>query len=164
MHTESDADFQTDRFQLELEAEKHSGLIIHYGKQLAHWGAREKEEKRKLEVTQAMCAEFIRADPKGYGIKKDTDSIVLKIAMEEPDYIIQHKIYLEAFEMKETYDAALRALLQKGSMIKELVKLWLNDYYSNPIVTKKEVRPKPNQESLMSKLKQVRTSHPSIED
>jgi hypothetical protein len=164
MHTESDADFQTDRFQLELEASKHSDLVIHYGKQLAHWSAMEKEEKRKLEVLQAQCAEYIRADPKGYGIKKDTDAIVLKLAMDEPDYIAQHKVYLEAMEMKDSYDAAMRALLQKGSMIKELVKLWLNDYYSSPMVRQKEVRPKPNQESLLAKLKNVRTSHPSIQD
>lgn len=164
MHTESDYDFQTDRYQLEVEASKQPELVVHYGKQLAKWTAKEKEEKRKLEVIQAQCAEFIRSDPKGYGIKKDTDSIVLKLAMDEPDYIAQHKVYLDTLEMRDTYDAAMRSLLQKGSMIKELVKLWLNDYYSNPVVTRKEVRPKPNQESLLAKLKGVKSSHPSIED
>jgi hypothetical protein len=164
MHTESDSDFQTDRFQLELEASKQSELVIHYGKQLAKWTAKEKEEKRKLEVIQAQCAEFIRHDPKGYDLKKDTDPIVLKLAMEEPDYIAQHNIYLETLEQRDTYDAAMRALLQKGSMIKELVKLWLSDYFSNPVVTRRELKPKPNQESLLAKLKLVRTTHPSIED
>lgn len=164
MHTESDKDFQVDRFQLELEAQNQSELCVHYGKQVAIWGAREKEEKRKLEVIQAQCAEYIRADPKGYGIKKDTDAVVMKLAMDEPDYVAQHKVWVESQQMEKAYEAALRALLQKGSMIKELVKLWLNDYYSNPVVTRREVRPKPNQESLLAKLKNVRTSHPSIEE
>jgi hypothetical protein len=164
-HQESDRDFSIDRFQLELEAERMSDLIMHYGKQAARWGAIEKEEKRKLEVTHAACATFIREDPKGYGLKKDTDAIVLKLAMEEPDYLAQHKVWLEAFEMKETYEAAMRALLQKGSMIKELVKLWLNDYYSNTTVSRKEIRPqKPGQESLLNKLRGFRTANPNDED
>jgi hypothetical protein len=127
-HVESSKDFSIDRYQLELEAEGISDLILHYGKQAAKWGAKEKEEKRKLEVIHAACAAFIREDPKSYGLKKDTDAVVLKIAMDEPDYRDQHKIWLETFQLKEEYESAVRALLQKGSMIKELVKLWLNHF------------------------------------
>jgi len=155
MHEESDNDFQIDRFQLELEAEKQPMLVEHYGKQSAHWSAVQKEEKRKLEAIQAACAEFIRHDPKGYGIVKDTDSIVLKIAQDEPDYVAQHKIWLEAYQMDLYYSHAVSALIQKGAMIKQLVMLWQNNYYSNPIVTRSEFKKSNRQEMLMEKLKNL---------
>ena len=164
MHTESEDDFKLDRYHLELEAERQTELVMHYGQQAAIWGAKEKEEKRKLEIVLAECAEVIRNCPEQYGIKKDTDSVVFKLALQEADYVNQHVKWLEAYQYKETYEAALRALLQKGSMIKEMVKLWLNDYYANPIVTRREVKPKPNQESLLAKLKGFKDTHPALDD
>jgi hypothetical protein len=155
-HIESDTDFQIDRFQLELEGEKNSHLIQYYGKMSAKWGAIQKEEKRKLEVTQAECAEIIRQNPKAYGISKDTDAVVMKLAMNEPDYVKQHAIWLEAFEQDKYYEFAVTALIQKGSMIKQLVMLWLNNYYSSPLLTKKEVR-EPGKSSLLNKLKSNRS-------
>jgi hypothetical protein len=141
-HKESDDDFTIDRYRLEEEANKQPQLFRHYGKKLAIWSAKVKELKRKLDYTQAACAEIIRNNPKEYGIKKDSDKICLALALEEEDYKAAHDEYISAVQQELYYEHSIKALLQKGSMIKELVSLWLNNYYSNPIIKEGPRNPK----------------------
>lgn len=152
-HKERPEDFTIDRFHLEVEADKQSELMEHYGRKLAYYSALEKEAKRKLEYVQAECAEIIRNNPKQYGLEKTTDTVVYRIALNEPDYVREHDGYREILQMKLTYEAAVKALAQKGSMIKELVKLWLNDYYSEPTVYASEAG--PNQSIQKHRLKRL---------
>lgn len=138
-HIESDADFEINKFKLEEEAERQPYLIRHYAKKLAIWSAKVIDLKRKLEYVEGLCAETIRNNPRSYDLKKDTDTVVYKLAKGEPDYIEVHDEYVEAKQREGYYEGSMKALIQKGSMIKELVSLWLNNYYSSPIVGKKEV-------------------------
>jgi hypothetical protein len=135
-HKESEDDFTINRFKLEEEAERQPGLMRHYTKKLSIWSSKVKDLKRKLEYTQAACAEIIRNNPKDYGIKKDSDKVVYALALEEPDYIDAHNEYIHALQQEGYYESAAQTMKQKGSMIKELVSLWLNDYYATPIVRK----------------------------
>lgn len=155
-HKEADSDFTIDRYKLEEEANKQPELYRHYGKKLAIWSSKVKDLKRKLEYTQAACAEIIRNNPKEYGIKKDSDKVVYALALEEDDYLEVHAEYIAAVQQELYYDYAVKALSQKGSMIKELVSLWLNNYYSNPII--KEVPRNPRLRP------QLRTNDPNEEN
>ena len=141
-HKESEDDFVINRFKLEEESEKQPKLMRHYTKKLAIWSSTVKDLKRKLEYTQAACAEIIRNNPKSYGIKKDSDKVVYALALEEDEYKVVHAEYIAAIQQEGYYDSAVQSLKQKGSMIKELVSLWLNDYFANPIVRKEGKDPR----------------------
>lgn len=141
-HKESEDDFTINRFKLEEESEKQPMLMRHYTKKLAIWSAKVKDLKRNLEYTQAACAEIIRNNPKTYNIKKDSDKVVYALALEEDEYKEIHKEYIAAVQQEGYYESAVQSLKQKGSMIKELVGLWLNDYFANPITRKEGDNPK----------------------
>jgi hypothetical protein len=60
----------------------------------------------------------------------------------DPKY---EKQYNEVMKYQVLYDdakSAVESIVEKGWMIKELVKLWLNNYYSTPIVKEHDVKPK----------------------
>jgi hypothetical protein len=141
-HKESEEDFTINRFKLEEETEKQPALMRHYTKKLAIWSAKVKDLKRKLEYTQGVCAEIIRNSPKEYGLTKDSDKVVYSMALGEEDYVIVHDEYIKAVQQEGYYESAVQSMKQKGSMLKELVGLWLNDYFANPIVRKEGNNPK----------------------
>ena len=82
--------------------------------------------------------EQYRHNKKDYGIVKDTDSVIFKLVKGDPKYETQYRIWLSAQRRAEDAKNAVDALIQKGFMIKIEAELWLNNYYSAPIVYSKK--------------------------
>lgn len=126
-------DFSVDRFHLEIEAERNGVMMRHYTKQLAIASGNTKDLKRKLDAAQANQAELIRINHAAYGLKKNpTDKVVFALALDEPEYKVQWKLYLKAFKHEKDLESAVLTCKQRGMMIGILAKLWLNNYYSVP--------------------------------
>jgi len=134
---EANDDFSIDRFNLELEADRNPGLMRKYGKKLAIAAAETKDAKRELEYVESEQAEIIRQNAEIYGITgKPTDKLVFGLVKGEKEYINAFKRYKVALRREEDLRSAVDTCRQRGMMIRILAELWLNNYYSEPTVSK----------------------------
>ena len=133
-----DKEFSLDRYNLEVEAARQPEMIRKYGKFASRYKAEALDEKRKLEILEGELSEEYRRNKKDYGIIKDTDSVIFKLVKGDPKYEEQYYIWLSAQRRAEDGKNAVDALIQKGFMIKIEAELWLNNYYSEPIVYNKK--------------------------
>ena len=129
-----DNEFSLDRYNLEVEAARQPEMIRKYGKLASRYKADALDEKRKLEILESELSEEYRRNKKEYGIVKDTDSVIFKMVKGDPKYEVQYYIWLSAQRKAEDAKNAVDSLIQKGFMIKIEAELWLNNYYSEPIV------------------------------
>lgn len=134
----NDDDFSIDRFQLEIEAERNSKLMRKYGKLLGIASAKVKEERRKLNFVETETAEYIRRNPRKFGIndskKSISDKVAYGIAQNQDNYITQFQIYLQSVRREEDYKNAIDTIRQRGMMIRVLTDQWINNYYSKPVL------------------------------
>lgn len=131
-------DFSLNRFELEIEAERNAELMRKYGKLYAIQSANVKDLKRILDYTEVECAEVIRSNASAYGLKdKPSDKVVFALAQNEEAYKQAFKKWLNAFRKEQDYKNAVSTCIQRGSQIKILAELWLNNYYSKPTLTKR---------------------------
>lgn len=134
-----DDDFSICRFNLELEAERNSSLMRKYGKKLTIVSGQVKDAKRKLDFIETEQAENIRNNPKNYGLKdKVTDKVAYGLAKNEPEYVEHFNKFIRLSRLEEDYKNAVKTCEQRGMMIGILAKLWLNNYYSKPVVHKEK--------------------------
>ena len=133
-----DNEFTLDRFNLELEAERQAQLIRKYGKLTSRYKGQAADAKRRLEILEGELTEEYRRNKKLYGIQKDTDAILLRLVKGDPKYEEQFSDWLIADRRYEDAKNAVQALVNKGFMIKVEAELWLNNYYSEPVVYNKK--------------------------
>lgn len=133
-----DNEFSLDRFNLEVEAARQAELIRKYGKLASRYKGEAADKKRLLEALEGELTEEYRHNKKEYGIIKDTDAILLRLIKGDPKYEEFFKIWREADRKFEDAKNAVSALTNKGFMIKVEAELWLNNYYSEPIVYHKK--------------------------
>jgi response regulator of citrate/malate metabolism len=137
-----DPEFSVDRYNLELEAERQSDLMRKWTKRQARYKNLLKKSQKALDILEGELSEEYRRNKKTYGIQKDTDQVIFRLIKGDPKY---EKQYNEVMKYQVLYDdakSAVESIVEKGWMIKELVKLWLNNYYSTPIVKEHDVKPK----------------------
>ncbi len=137
-----DPEFSVDRYNLELEAERQSDLMRKWTKRQARYKNLLKKAQKALDILEGELSEEYRLNKKAYGIQKDTDQVIFRLIKGDPKY---EKQFNELMKYQVLYDdakSAVESIVEKGWMIKELVKLWLNNYYSTPIVKEQDVKPK----------------------
>lgn len=137
-----DPEFSVDRYNLEVEAERQADLMRKWTKRQARYKSLLKQAQKNLDILEGELAEEYRRNKKNYGIQKDTDQVIFRLIKGDPKY---EKQFDEVMKYQRLYDdakSAVESIVEKGWMIKELVKLWLNNYYSTPIVKEHEVKPK----------------------
>lgn len=137
-----DPEFSLDRYNLELESERQAELMRKYSKRQARMKSLLKKAQKNLDILEGELAEEYRRNKKEYGIMKDTDQVIFRLIKGDPKY---EKAFDEVVRYQYLYDdakSAVDSIAEKGWMIKEMVKLWLNNYYSTPIVKEHEIKPK----------------------
>lgn len=137
-----DPEFSVDRYNLEVEAERQSGLMRKWTKRQARYKSLLKQAQKNLDILEGDLAEEYRRNKKEYGIQKDTDQVIFRLIKGDPKYEKQFNEVIKYQRLYEDAKSAVDSIVEKGWMIKELVKLWLNNYYSTPIVKEYEVKPK----------------------
>lgn len=137
-----DPEFSLDRYNLEIESERQAELMRKYTKRQAKMKSMLKKAQKNLDILEGELAEEYRRNKQEYGIQKDTDQVIFRLIKGDPKY---EKAFDEVVKYQYLYDdakSAVDSIAEKGWMIKEMVKLWLNNYYSTPIVKEHEIKPK----------------------
>jgi len=137
-----DPEFSVDRYNLEIEAERQSALMRKWTKRQGRHKSLLKSAQKNLDILEGELAEEYRRNKKTYGIQKDTDQVIFRLIKGDPKYETQYKEVIKYQRLYDDAKSAVDSIVEKGWMIKELVKLWLNNYYSNPIVKENEIKPK----------------------
>jgi hypothetical protein len=137
-----DPEFSVDRYNLEVEAQRQADLMRKWTKRQARFKSLLKQSQKNLDILEGELAEEYRRNKKEYGIQKDTDTVIFKLIKGDPKYEKQFNEVLKYQRLYEDSKSAVDSIVEKGWMIKELVKLWLNNYYSTPIVKEYETKPK----------------------
>jgi hypothetical protein len=137
-----DPEFSLDRYNLELESERQAELMRKYSKRQARMKSMLKKAQKNLDILEGELAEEYRRNKINYGIQKDTDQVIFRLIKGDPKY---EEAFDKVVKYQYLYDdakSAVESIAEKGWMIKEMVKLWLNNYYSTPIVKESEIKPK----------------------
>ena len=136
-----DPEFSLDRFNLEVEAGRQADLMRKYTKRQSKYRSILKKEQKNLEILEGELAEEYRRNKKDYGIQKDTDQVIFRLIKGDPKYEVQFDRVQTYQRMYDDAKSAVDSIIEKGWMIKEMVKLWLNNYYAVPIVKQNELKP-----------------------
>jgi hypothetical protein len=137
-----DPEFSLDRYNLETEAARQAELMRKWTKRQAKFKSLLKKANKNLEILEGELAEEYRRNKKEYGIHKDTDQVIFRLIKGDPKHEEQFEKVLTYQRLYDDAKSAVDSIVEKGWMIKELVKLWLNNYYSVPIVKEQEIKPK----------------------
>ena len=137
-----DPEFSLDRFNLEVEAARQADLMRKYTKRQGKFKSILKKEEKNLSLLEGELAEEYRRNKKEYGIQKDTDQVIFRLIKGDPKYEAQFEKVQTYQRMYDDSKSAVDSIVEKGWMIKEMVKLWLNNYYSIPVVKEHDVKPK----------------------
>jgi hypothetical protein len=137
-----DPEFSLDRYNLEIESERQADLMRKYTKRQAKMKSLLKKAQKNLDILEGELAEEYRRNKKEYGIHKDTDQVIFRLIKGDPKYEVQFNEVIKYQYLYDDAKSAVDSIVEKGWMIKEMVKLWLNNYYSTPIVREHEIKPK----------------------
>lgn len=132
-------DIVLNKYKLEDECEKHSGIYHYYSELLSTQKAKLDVEKDKLVMMESEIELEVRKNPPE-DIPKLTESSI-------KSYLGQHPVLIEQRNKindikKEIYhlDTAVTSLEHKKSMISYLVTLYSMKYYSAPNTDKRTSR------------------------
>jgi len=120
-----------DKFKLDEEAVKQIELLEKISKILPRARELSLAAKNRLEFIESDLAKIIRKNPKKYSLDKITDTVVYKETKAQPEYKRAFSSYLFAKTKEEEYSVLLNSIQERGRMIKVLVELWMNNYYTS---------------------------------
>jgi len=123
-------DVKVDRFFLEKACQEHSNIFRVYSEKLAEAKEERNDAKDVLEYTKSkveMKYRQMKEPP-----VKITEASVTSLVHTHAKVKDAKKDYTAASKAVDTYEAAVRALEHKKSMIDNLVKLWIAGYFSDP--------------------------------
>lgn len=126
---------EIDSLALDKAAQGQPEMIRKYGKLYSRARNETLRWKRKLEVAEVEAAESIKNDPDKYDVSVNrqgsvSDTVAFKLAKGTEEYKKVFEMFLTAKQKEEDLGILMDALKDRGYMIKQLVDLWLNNYYS----------------------------------
>ena len=131
METEETHDIRLDtklnRFALELEAERQTSLVAHWGEVLANAKQERDKAELDLDVLKAQKGNHYRAT-----LAKATADAVKDAVQSDPEVIQAQQNWNDAQHLVDITYSAVNAIDQKKSMIETLAKLYLSNYYNKP--------------------------------
>jgi hypothetical protein len=122
-----------DRYALDIEAEKSAASLQTYGQMHAQARAdKDTAEAEMKRVSAEVELEVRKTDPHEFGLDKFTESSIAAVvgASREVDDVV--KKLVEAKKKVYELEAAVSALNDKSSQIKNLVSLWIGGYFAEP--------------------------------
>lgn len=130
---------QIDKFKLDEEACKQIELLDRISRILPKSREVTLRAKNRLEIVESEISKDIRKNPKQYGLDKTSDAVVSREVKTQPEYKKAFSGYLFAKTKEDQYQILLNNIQERGRMIKILVELHLNNYYSDSsqYITKK---------------------------
>ena len=134
-------DLQPDLNRLHEECANQARIYHFYHDKLADAREELAVQERTLEVLESeMKLEIRRSGPDAYGLKKETrltEELVDNLMRVTPRRAEQVQRLIQAKHEVDVLTGTIRALEQRKSMLEEIVKLRLADYFSEPTLPQK---------------------------
>lgn len=122
-----------NRYALDVEASESAANLQTYGAELAKAKTARDSASAQEEVTRSAVSLKVRkANPLDYGLSKFTEDSIEAIVNTDQEVVDAVKALLKAKEDVYLLEAAVNALNDKSSRIKDLVSLWIGGYYAEP--------------------------------
>jgi len=125
-------DVRIDELALDVEWVQQPSLMAKYCSYAAETKKMMDLAKERVDVVAATLDKDIRSNPEKYDLGKVTESAIQNIILLQPEYREANDAYIEARYENEMAQAAVRALDQKKSALKNLVKLLGLSYFASP--------------------------------
>lgn len=131
IHAQFKSRLPIDLYELEKECAQQPIVYDDIGEWVSEIKAKAKIAKEHVEFVKAGLSLTIRKNPTSYGLKeKPTEgSIAVVIALEE-DYRLAFREYIDADKLANEASVLLTAAEQRKSSIRDLVRLYVNSYFS----------------------------------
>lgn len=121
-----------DEFRLERECREHSSLLDEVGTWVSYVKADAKIKKRRIDFVTSRLSLKIRRDPKAHGLEeKPKEGAITSMITIDEDY---QQAVADSIEADRTaFDAStlLSSMEDRGSRLRDLVKLYISNYYSS---------------------------------
>lgn len=120
-----------DQFELEKECSQQSIVYDEIGSWVSIVKGRAKTAKEHIEYVKASLSLEIRKNPTIYGLKeKPTETSITAVITVNEEYRQAFKDYIDADMLANEASILLAAAEQRKSGVRDLVRLYVNDYFS----------------------------------
>ena len=120
-----------DQFELEKECSQQSIVYDEIGSWVSVVKARAKTAKEHVEFVKAGQSLEIRKNPTSYGLKeKPTETSIAAVITVSKEYRQAFKDYIDADCLAAEASVLLASAEQRKSGVRDLVRLYVNDYFS----------------------------------
>lgn len=128
--------FTIDKHHLDEELVKHPKELHKYAELLADAEEEHSTKKARLEIVEAELSKDIRSDPVKYDLPKVTEDAIRNTVILQERYQTAKAKLIAAKHKVDVLEAVVEALRDTRSMLENLVKLFLSDYYAEPRLPK----------------------------
>lgn len=141
--------------EFEEQARKFTDWAILYGKTLTL----RKRAEAAIDRARAKIDLSVRKNPKLHGLVPDEKGKIMESAIKS--VIINHKDVIAAeeqfylvYELNHFFKIAMEAFIQRKELLKGEGELWINKYYSSPMVREKEAEKSEKSEEVEQDLQE----------
>lgn len=131
-------DVEINRFKLDEECQKHSGIFYYYTKELSDAKSELDEQKDKLSFMESELELDLRKNPPDD--MKITEQAIKSLIGSNKILKAQKEIVNKIKKRVYYLESAVKVLEHKKAMIKHLVDLFAARYYSEPTESKRNKR------------------------
>jgi len=124
-----------DQFALEEGCKDQPDLYREVGELYVSFKSSAKRLKEEVEYVKAELQQKIRSNPDVYGLAKVTESAISAAILLQPEFKEIQKEYLEMDELASTLNIFLTSVEQRKSALKDMVSLYIYNYYSDVSLT-----------------------------
>jgi hypothetical protein len=131
-------DISIDKYNLEDEWKRQPYVIYRWAALLAEAEKQVEVIKNRLELERSNLDAKVRTNPSEYGFKdsKVTETAIARALSSNEGLMKTQNELIEARRRYGVINAAYQAINHKRPALENLVKLFLNNYYSEPYVPK----------------------------
>lgn len=123
-------DMKVDRFNLEIELERHTHIYLKYmDLEVEAQDIRDKLERR-VDLIKAEMDAKVRSNPKRYGIEKISEGAIKSVVIKSQQYQEAEEEYLRAVKRARTLSGIMKGMEHRKASLKELTSLFTNGYYT----------------------------------
>lgn len=123
-------DMQVDRFNLEIELERHTHMYLKYMElEVEAQDIRDRLERR-VDLIKAEMDAKVRSNPKKYGIEKVSEGAIKSVVIKSQQYQEKEEEYLLAVKRARTLAGVMKGMEHRKRALTELTSLFNSGYYS----------------------------------
>ena len=130
-------DLEIDRNNLEIEWEKQASLYFFYAEQSADAIEEQAKAKDAIDLVEAQLDKDIRDDPGAFELDKLTETRIKSTIWLQAEYREAKTILIDCTKTANVLKSILQAFDHKKSALENLSKLFLSNYYAEPVVSDK---------------------------